>query len=249
MRLILAVIICFCIATACNEPQQGESAADSSQSLDTVAVDTSKNEIRKATPSLEQAMLDAGLVDVQSLSPEITVDLKYSTTDNFLETDVYGDLVRAYLRPKAAEKLAKAQEALTEIKPGYSLLVFDGARPRSVQYMMWDIVDLPDKKNYVADPNEGSIHNYGMAVDLSIADDEGNPLDMGTKFDFFGPLAQPQLEDRMLFEGKLNEEQVQNRELLRKVMRKGGFYGIETEWWHFVADFDKNVRANYKMIE
>lgn len=197
----------------------------------------------------EQVMLDSGLVDVQSLDSTIQVDLKYSTTDNFIGIDVYGDLDKAYLRPLAAKKLAKAQKLLKELHPELSLKVFDGCRPRRVQFIMWDTLHIPFKRNYLANPWEGSIHNYGMAVDLTIVESDGREVDMGTPFDFFGPLAQPQLEKVLLESGELNLVQYANRELLRDVMRRAGFYGIHTEWWHFVALLSHEVKANYKMIE
>ncbi|MCB9231819.1 MAG: M15 family metallopeptidase [Bacteroidia bacterium] len=197
----------------------------------------------------EQTMIDSGLVDVQTVDPNIRVDLKYSTTDNFMGMDVYGDLNKAFLRPLAAQKLGKAQQLLHEIHPDYNLKVFDGCRPRRVQFIMWDTLDIPFKRNYVANPWEGSIHNYGMAVDLTIVDGQNHELDMGTPFDFFGPLAQPQLEAKMLASGELKPEQVANRDLLRDVMRRAGFFGIHTEWWHFLALLSDEVKAKYKMIE
>lgn len=161
----------------------------------------------------EQGLRSNGLVDVQSLDSTIQVELKYSTTDNFVGVDVYGDIAHAYLQPKPAEKLAQAQRYLKELHPNYRLLVYDGARSRSVQQVLWDTLDKPVnvKPLYVADPKVGSIHNYGAAVDLTIADSTGTPLDMGTPYDFFGVLAYPSKEEEMLMQGKLTEEQINNR--------------------------------------
>lgn len=197
----------------------------------------------------EQTFLDSGLVNIQDLNPEILVDLKYNTPDNFLDTAVYGGLNKAYLRPPAADKLLKAQELLKEKRPDYTLLVFDGARPRRVQYIMWDVLDIPFKRNYLANPDEGSIHNYGCAVDLSIADSTGQEIDMGTPFDFFGELAQPQLESQMLASGALTQEQLDNRLLLRDVMTRAGFSKIRTEWWHFNAFPSNYVKSTFGIIE
>ena len=197
----------------------------------------------------EQTFLDSGLVNLQDLNPEILVDLKYNTSDNFLDTAVYGGLDKAYMRPQAADKLMKAQEALKERRPDLTLLVYDGARPRRVQYIMWDVLDIPFKRNYLANPDEGSIHNYGCAVDLTIADSTGTELDMGTPFDFFGELAQPQLEAKFIESGELTQEQLDNRLLLREVMKGAGFYDIRTEWWHFNAFPSKVVKSKYGIIE
>jgi D-alanyl-D-alanine dipeptidase len=134
--------------------------------------------------------------------------------------------------------LAKAQETLQKDYPNLSLLVYDGVRPLSVQQILWDSLDKPDsvKPVYVSDPKIGGLHNYGVAVDLTIVDLEtGKPLDMGTTFDFFGYPAYPDRELQMLAEKKITKAQVANREILRKVMKGAGFTGIGSEWWHFNA--------------
>lgn len=202
--------------------------------------------------SLEQKFIKHSLVDVQKLDPTIKVDLKYSTTDNFIKEDVYGDLERAYLQPMAAEKLAKANQFLKQEKPNYTLLVYDGARPRSVTKIFWTRMShLPynRREDFVADPAKGSIHNFGCAVDLTIADGRGKALDMGTIFDFFGQEAEPRREAAMLKAGKLTPQQVENRKLLRRVMKKAGFTSIETEWWHYNAMSREKAKAKYGFIE
>ncbi|WP_229253717.1 M15 family metallopeptidase [Dyadobacter sp. NIV53] len=204
-------------------------------------------------PSIEQKMIDQGLVDIQQIDPDILVQLKYSTTDNFIGKDVYGDLTRAYLQPDMAKKLAQASNFLQQTKPGYQLLVYDAARPNSAQYDLWkalDILKIPEgsKTQYVADPKIGSNHNFGCAIDLTVADEKGKPLDMGTKFDFFGPLAYPRSEQEMLRLGKLTTRQIANRKILRQVMVQAGFKQNTTEWWHFDGMSKKQARAKYGMI-
>ena len=210
-----------------------------------------KAEISKPEPisAYEITFQDSGLVDIQSLDDRILVDLKYSTTDNFVGVDVYGSLTKCYLRVEAAEKLVRAQEILQESHPGFHLLVFDCCRPRRVQKKMWDSLDIPFKRNYLAPPWEGSVHNYGCAVDLSLADSLGKEIDMGTPFDFFGPEAQPQLEAGMLAREKLTQEQYKNRLILRNTMKKAGFYPILTEWWHFNALLTQTAKQKYSIIE
>ncbi len=251
MNLPILFFLAVIALAACSGPDSsGETIPASSEKLNPPLLSPSKPLPSAAGyGTLEKSMRDAGLVDISVAAPGILVDLKYSSTDNFLRMDVYGDLQTAFLRREAAEKLAKAQKKLADLKPDFHLLVYDAARPRRVQYIMWEKVNLPDKINYVANPETGSIHNFGMAVDLTVANNDGKPLDMGTEFDYFGPLAQPQLEPAFLADGKLSKEQISNRELLRSVMRSGGFYGIETEWWHFVADWDSVVRSNCDIIE
>lgn len=201
---------------------------------------------------LEQKLIDRGLVDIQTLDASIEVSLKYSTIDNFIKEDVYGDLERAYLQPMAAQKLLKAQQALKKINPNYHLLVYDGARPRSVSVIFWNRMSyLPPnrREDFVANPKKGSIHNFGCAVDLTIADQKGKPLDMGTIFDFIGVEAEPRREAQMLKEGKLTQKQVENRRLLRKVMIQSGYTSIETEWWHYNAMPRKQAKLKYGFIE
>ncbi|WP_266368221.1 M15 family metallopeptidase [Tellurirhabdus rosea] len=206
---------------------------------------------------LEQAMLRQGLVDIQKLDPSILVDLKYSTRDNFVGKDVYGDLTRAYLQPMAARKLAQASRFLQQAKPNYRLLVYDAARPRTAQWNLWKALpnySEKERQKYVADPRIGSIHNYGCAVDLTLAlvnGRDGKPmaLDMGTPFDYFGHLAYPEKEEQLLKAGKLTRQQVENRRLLRSVMRRAGFSPIETEWWHFNAISRAKAKQTYKIVE
>ena len=205
-------------------------------------------------PAIEQKMIEQGLVNIQKQDPTIKVELKYSTTDNFIGKDVYGDLNRAYLQPEMAKRLVKANAILKKTHPNHTLLVYDAARPNSVQYALWDALDqlkIPakNKKMYVADPKIGSNHNFGCAVDLTVVDGNGKPLDMGTKYDFFGPLAYPRAEQEMLQKGKLTKQQIANRLILRKAMNEAGFITNTTEWWHFDGMSKSQARAKYGMIK
>jgi D-alanyl-D-alanine dipeptidase len=204
--------------------------------------------------AIEQKMLDQGLVNIQTINPEILVELKYATPDNFMKKNVYGDLTHAYLQPEMAKKLSQASSFLQQEKPGFKLLVYDAARPNSAQYKLWDALDelkIParSKTQYVADPKIGSNHNFGCAIDLTVVDQNGKPLDMGTPYDFFGPLAYPRSEQEMLTQGKLTSKQIANRNILRKAMAKAGFTVNTTEWWHFDGMSKKQARAKYGMIK
>lgn len=192
--------------------------------IDTYIVDT-----------LEQRLIDSGLVNIQDVIPGILVDVRYSDTNNFIHKDVYGHLNRIYLQPSVAEDLKKAHEALKAKDSTLTLLVYDGVRPRSVQQLMWDILDMPiyEKTKFVSNPKNGSVHNFGAAVDLTIANLSGNPLDMGAGYDDPRKIAYPRFEQAYLDSGMLSLKHIENRELLRSVMRAGGFWGIQTEWWHF----------------
>lgn len=181
--------------------------------------------------------------------PGVYVDLRYASTDNFMGEDLYQELRTAFLHKTAAKKLEKAALFLQKRKPGWKLLVFDGLRPREIQQRLWDKVKGTDKQAFVADPQKGSVHNYGFAVDLSLQDEQGKEVDMGTPFDSFEPLAQPKLEERFLREGKLAPAQVDHRRLLRDVMEKAGFKQFTLEWWHFDALPKEAVKARYPIVE
>jgi D-alanyl-D-alanine dipeptidase len=197
----------------------------------------------------DRASASTKLVDITEINPDILVDLKYSTEENFLHADLYGDLETCFLQSEVANMLSRAQEQLSLLKPGYRLIVYDCLRPRSVQREMWNLVKGTTKEPYVVSPEKGSMHNYGAAVDLSVVDERGNPLDMGTDFDHFGDLSQPKMERKFREKNKLSSEQIANRLLLRMVMVQAGFIWIDEEWWHFNADTRENIMKSYDMLE
>ena len=192
----------------------------------------------------------AQVIDASTLVLDLLVDLKYSTTDNFLNKDVYGDLKSCHLQRDAAEMLARADKLLKAMRPDLRLLIYDCLRPVKVQRIMWQHVKGTPQERYVANPNTrtGSIHNYGCAVDLTLADKEGKPQDMGTPFDFFGKLAQPRHELMFRQQGKLSARQWANRLLLRTVMVEAGFLTIASEWWHFNCATPGQTRKRYKKV-
>jgi len=199
--------------------------------------------------TLEKQLQAQGLVNIHTLAPDILVELKYSSKDNFLSADTYGELENCYLQPKAAAMLKKAQDILQATHPELTLLVYDGARPRSIQRKMWALVVNTPSQDYVANPDRGSVHNFGSAVDLTLSTMDGVPLDMGTPFDYFGKLAQPRHEARFLKENQLTQEQIDNRIILRDAMTQAGFQTISIEWWHFNAVPVKVARSQYQIIE
>ena len=200
---------------------------------------------------LEQKLIAHGLVNIKDIDSTIVVDLKYSTPDNFLHKNLYGDLKNCYLQKEIAEKLASAQKKLKEKYPYYSLIIYDGVRPLSIQQTMWNELQVPEnqKDKYVSDPQVGSLHNFGCAVDVSIVNEEGWEMDMGTPYDYFGELGHPIAEERMIKEGKLNWRQFENRKLLRDIMTQSGFMIITTEWWHFNGSSLKIAGEKYTMVD
>jgi len=168
---------------------------------------------------------DTALVDISLIDSTIILDIRYATRDNFTARVLY-PCARCFLRKSVGLRLARVNAGLK--KKGYTLKVFDCYRPRSVQYVMWELA--PDSR-FVANPDRASVHNRGAGVDLTIVDSEGHELDMGSGFDEFSE------RSRTDFAG-LTEEQANNRWLLREAMEREGFSGIKSEWWHFEA-YDK----------
>ncbi len=200
---------------------------------------------------IEKTFISYQLVDVQSLDSSIRVNLKYASTDNFLDTNIYGTISKAYLQKEVAEKLVIASQHLKTACDSCRLLILDAARPQSVQYKMWDkIKSMPVQQGvYVSNPSKGSVHNFGSAVDLTIVLTNGKELDMGTPFDFFGKEAWITAEDSLIRIGKLTKEQVANRKLLRHAMQKASFRAIPSEWWHFNAYSRGKAQELYKIIK
>lgn len=179
----------------------------------------------------------------------VAIDLRYASNNNLLGEDLYREFDGARLHRIAAQKLEKAAQNLQRERPGWRILVLDALRPRAVQRRFWEKVRGTPMAYYFADPARGSVHNFGLAVDVTLADAAGREVDMGTAFDALEPLAQPALEMQFLKEGKLSPAQLANRKLLRSVMRSAGFHTIRKEWWHFDALPHEEVRRKFKIVE
>ncbi len=243
-------VVFLALVAACSSPVKSDQEIFSEQRR--AVLDPVKDvELEAPLPELEEKLIAQGLVDVQTVVPGIRVELKYSTTDNFFGKDVYGEHVRCYLQPEVADMVKKAQDNLQKQHPNLTLLMYDGVRPLSVQQILWDSLDKPDsiKPLYVADPKIGGLHNFGVAVDLTIFDMQADStLDMGTGYDYFGYPAYPDRENQMLADGKIAKAQVANREILRKVMVGAGFAGIGSEWWHFNAFSRKEAGEKFALV-
>lgn len=163
---------------------------------------------------------DSTFVNLKDYSQDFVYDMKYATEDNFLEAKVY-DCAECYLRLKTVKALIEANKSF--MMQGYKIKLLDCYRPLDIQKRMWKIVSNP---KYVADPSKGSIHNRGGAVDITLVDLEGNELDMGTKFDYFGEEASHSYTN-------LDKKVIQNRKILRETMQKHNFKIFDSEWWHY----------------
>ncbi len=160
-------------------------------------------------------------------------DLRYAGSNNFAGRVLYSGFNCAWLRVEAATGLEQAAQWLQLERPGWRLLVLDALRPQRVQEAIWkDVVNTP-MSMYFAEPTRGSIHSFGMAVDVTLLDPQGIEADMGSGFDEMALLSHPALHAEHLASGLLSPAHVAERCCLQAAMAQGGFTGITTEWWHF----------------
>ncbi len=170
--------------------------------------------------------LPSDLVRVTDVDPEIRLDVRYATTDNFMGAAFY-EVADVFLQRPAAEALRRANRVLRE--HGYVIVAYDGYRPWQVTRMFWDATP-EHQRLFVADPEDGSRHNRGAAVDIGLVHlESGEPASFVSGYDEFSERAFPG------YVGGTSEQR-HRRELLRRVMEGEGFTVYENEWWHF--DFD-----------
>src|SRR6266496_4079031 len=164
------------------------------------------------------------LVDVRSVDPTIMVELRYAGRNNLLGQPLYPHGTRALARPEVASALASAQAFLRRYQ--YGLKIWDAYRPVAVQAKLWGASHNSD---YVANPEMGvgSLHSWGIAVDVTLVDSWNNPVRMPSDFDDFTPAA-------MLPYVGPSPEISAHLYMLQYAMRKAGFLALRTEWWHFI---------------
>lgn len=209
----------------------------------------------EATPTdgdtpIEARIRARGLVDIAEQDSCIAVHLVYATPYNFMGRTLYHGLNKAFMLPALAEKVVAAQHLLKSIRPDLNLLVYDAARPISIQHEMWNMVEGTPMEDFVANPNKGNgMHNYGAAVDVTLMDCTGQPLPMGSEYDYFGDEARITDERGLLERGRITQRELENRLLLRRVMTESGLYTITSEWWHFNLMPTKEARGKLQIVE
>ncbi len=168
---------------------------------------------------------------VEITPPEYDVEhyIAYATSDNFTDAPVYARAA-CFLHEDAAKCLKHAITYAAEL--GYRIKIFDAFRPSEAQFKLWNHTPDPD---FLADPNRGSPHSRGVAVDLTLIDADGNELEMGTAFDAFTPLSHHGATD-------ISAEAKRNRLLLLGIMTSAGFDFYRNEWWHYQLFNSRNYK-------
>ncbi len=249
MGKIAAAVLMACTMTV---------AAFTGAAAQTAAHDAGKTD----TADFDAGMRRRGLVDIREMDAEIRVEMKYATEDNFVGQNMYGTLRTAYLLPHFARRVVQAQKLLKRLHPQYTLLVYDAARPISVQRRMRKAVEGTGNEAYVADGTRGGRHNYGVAVDLTIADADGRPIDMGTEFDHFGRAAwvgqsntvtyegYAAFVDGLVRDGVITQKAGENRKMLLEIMYKAGLRPYVKEWWHYQEPISMpRTRELYEVLD
>lgn len=255
MKTTGILLLCGLLTGACSESAQPENSDKQSQLSEEIG-SRSFSEDEKETKqefSTGKFILHKGdtLVSVDHFNKNIWWELKYATKDNFMHRVLYDTMQKVYVQIDVARRLGRSQKYLTGRNPDYHLLVYDGLRPISVQWEMWNALDtVPafERGRFVSNPRNGSVHNYGAAVDLTICDQARKPLDMGAGYDDIRKIAYPSLESEFLASGEITQQQIDNRKLLRRALKSQGFSNIPTEWWHFNAFPRPIVKAKYQLV-
>ena len=172
------------------------------------------------------------LVEITSPAFDVALDIRYATSNNFTGKPVYGR-PGCYLNPDAAERLSRAIALAAHM--GLRFKVFDAFRPSEAQWVLWNHTPDPE---FLADPNRGSPHSMGAAVDLTLIDANGAELDMGTAFDAFTPLSHHGVLG-------ISPEAQRNRALLLGIMTAADWDFYRNEWWHYQLF---NARAKYQLL-
>lgn len=214
--LLSSLFVVSMLITSCKTPSNYSNWVVNQLVLDSIKSNTTHLLINP----IQKIPADTTFVNLKNFSTDFIYDMKYATGNNFLKVKVY-NCDECYLRYGTVKYLLEANAKF--MKKGFRIKIFDCYRPLTVQKKMWKILPNPI---YVANPAKGSIHNRGGAVDITLVDEQGNEVDMGTSFDFFG------IESSHFYEN-LSDEIIKNRKFLKKIMLKSNFKSFDSEWWHY----------------
>lgn len=243
---IVAVLLAACLAgcsfTGIPQDTTGptQPPAPPEESTGTVATSPSTEPTQSETlPPQLIIQLEPGegdFVKVQTYIPDVVVELRYATENNFTNQQIY-EFSDAWLRYGTVKKLMLVQEELRQY--GYRLKIWDGFRPPAAQFKLWEVCPDP---TYVSNPNNGfSSHSRGNTVDVTLVHEDGTELSMPTGFDDFSGLADRDYSD-------CGAEAAANALLLERIMEKHGFKPYYGEWWHFTDTQSYAVEQTFEPV-
>lgn len=222
---VLAFISCFFMTNNMQEETK-ENVKDFEE---VVATPTPEVTPTYVEPEIKEEPKDEELVKILDYIPDVVIDLKYATEENFTGVVIY-ESGEALLRYGTVKKLEKAQEELKKL--GYKLCIWDAFRPKEAQFKLWEICPNPI---YVANPNKVfSKHSRGNTVDITIVSLSGEKVEMPSEFDDFTKKADRDYSD-------VSKEAGENAKMLEKVMEEAGFKGYAGEWWHYSDEKEYSV--------
>lgn len=251
-KLLILVLVCLLILCGCTDANTDSDNTTQSQPTytietqetiePTVSDTTQESDIVNITPPSETVEVifhdNDDMVLIEDVIPNIIVDLKYSTEDNFTGKQIYESETKAMLRYGTANKLAVAQDQLNKI--GLTLVIWDAYRPPEAQFKLWEA--YPDSR-YVANPNNGnySSHSRGNTVDITVVCLDGTEIQMPTKFDDFSKKADRDYDD-------VDEKTKGYALLVEDIMKDCGFKPYSAEWWHYTDTDTYDVYQTDKVV-
>lgn len=225
-KIFITAIMIMAGMTACGQKKNVTTDDVSEKEManiqETAAQEVTAQEIITQEIITEKEPEDDEYVIVKKYIPDIYVELRYATENNFTGVKIY-DFTEAYLRYGTVKKLAQVQKELKQ--QGYSLKIWDAYRPFEAQQKLWEVYPDP---NYVANPANGMRrHNLGGTVDITMVAADGSVISMPTEFDDFSLKADRDYSDIE------DEEAVKNVMILQNAMENNGFTGYQGEWWDY----------------
>lgn len=226
IKTFAVIVIIAAGMTACGQKKNvttdDVSGKEMANIQETAAQEVTTQEIITQEITTEKEPEDDEYVLVNKYIPDIYVELRYATENNFTGVKIY-DFTEAYLRYGTVKKLAQVQKELKQ--QGYSLKIWDAYRPFEAQQKLWEVYPDP---NYVANPANGmKKHNLGGTVDITMVAADGTVISMPTEFDDFSLKADRDYSDIE------DEEAVKNVMILQNAMENNGFTGYQGEWWDY----------------
>lgn len=243
IAVLLAVCLTGCTFTGISQDATGPTQPPAPPEESTTptppspSTEPTQSETQPPQPIIQPEPGEGDFVKVQAYIPDVVVELRYATENNFTNQQIY-EFSDAWLRYGTVKKLMLVQDELRQY--GYRLKIWDGFRPPAAQFKLWEVCPDP---TYVSNPNNGfSSHSRGNTVDVTLVHEDGTELSMPTGFDDFSNLADRDYSD-------CGAEAAANALLLERIMEKHGFKPYYGEWWHFTDTQAYAVEQTFEPVE